>query len=376
MHMRFGLLLFGIVAILSAETALTAHAQVNGSPVSANVLPLPPVGFDALNAPAADKIKYGVPPAPVQLAAPAAFAQWQKAVAIPLSLPHPAAPTPVLQVTPKLHGPAKGMTPFASNANSILAGGSYNWSGPVVYNKKAPFKTGAIVGEFVVPTAHQALGTCSGGTDYSSEWVGLDGFSSNDVLQAGIEADAYCANNVTSPTYYIWIEWYPDWEYMVTSPSWSVNPGDLIFIEVWNTTATSGTAYFHNYSTGQILSVQLTAPAGTKLVGDSAEWVVERPTIVSGGVPNLATLTNYVDISLPLGLAWNTTASNPTYYYPGANPSAGNMYLLSMVDDNGKVISTPTIENFNFVWFQNSGSSYSASAQKSDSMSVSSSSPY
>ncbi len=86
-----------------------------------------------------------------------------------------------------------------------------------------------------------------------------------------------------------------------------------------------------------------------------AEWIVERPG-VNGG---LATLTNYVDVAVLAGVAWNYAATNPTYYVPGLNPPGGNLYLLSMLDNSNKVISTPNIENSQFIWFQNSGSSYS-----------------
>jgi hypothetical protein len=43
-------------------------------------------------------------------------------------------------------------------------------------------------------------------------WVGIDGAGSNDVLQAGVEADALCYYSygypVTSTYYSAWFEWY------------------------------------------------------------------------------------------------------------------------------------------------------------------------
>ena len=396
MHIRFGILVLGVVAVLSTETALTAHAQVSGSPLSANVpplpanvpdpggalsnppvgfkaLPLPPAGFDALHATAEEREKYGVPPAPDPVSAPEAFARWQKAVAIPLSLPHSQASTPVLKTTQRIHGPAKGVGSLNSSSNSVVTGTSYNWSGPTVYNTQAPFKIGAIEGIFVVPTAHHALSSCTGGWIYSSQWPGLDGYGSNDVLQAGVEVDAYCASGgaTTASFYSAWIEWYPNYETRVSAPA--IHPGDMVFIEVWSVSATSGYAYFHNYSTGQTASYALTAPTGTTLAGTSAEWIVERPG-VNGG---LATLTNYVDVAMPLGVAWNWAAANPTSYFPGANPPTGNLYVLSMLDNNNNVISKPYIENSRFIWFQNTGSSYNApAATSSGSVALSSNSPY
>ena len=397
MHKRLGILVLGVIAVFSTETDFTAHAQVNGSalpaPLPANVpdpggalsnppagfkaLPAPPAGFDALHATAEERQKYGVPPAPDPVKAPSAFARWQKAVEIPLKQPAPYASAPVLKATQRAHGPAKGLSSFTSSSNStnsssngILTGTSNNWSGPAVYNALAPFKTEAIVGIFVVPTAHQALGTCTGGWTYSSQWPGIDGFNSNDVLQAGIEVDAYCAGGTTSSFYAAWIEWYPYNEVRVSAPV--IKPGDMVLIEVWNVSPTSGYAYFYNYSTGNAASYALTAPSGTTLVGNSTEWVVERPG-VNG---SLATLTNYVDVAMSIGYAWNYTSASPTYYWPGWNPPAGNLYLLSMLDNSKGVISTPTIETFDFIWFQNSGSSYGPAKLNSSSTSQSSNSPY
>ncbi len=197
-------------------------------------------------------------------------------------------------------------------------------------------------------------------------------------MQAGIEADATCPASGASTSYYVWIEWYPSSEYMITSATWSINPGDMIFIEVWNSDPTTGYAYFHNHSTGQSLLVKLPAPSGTSLLGSSAEWVVERPAVInSSGVVSPTTLTNYIDVPLPFGLAWNYTAKYPRYYFPGVNPPAGKLYVLSMVDDSGRnIISTPYIENAYFVWFKNSGPSYSSLAQSLGSKALSSNSPY
>jgi hypothetical protein len=173
-----------------------------------------------------------------------------------------------------------------------------------------PFKVEAIIGEFVVPTAHQAFGSCDGGWDWSSQWPGIDGFGSNDVLQAGIEVDAYCNGGTTASFYSAWIEWFPFSETRVSSPA--IHPGDLIFIEVWNTSPTNGYAYFFNYSTlgERGIPTHITAPSGTPLVGNSVEWIVERPGIGGG----LATLTNYIDVPWPYGTAWNYTASRPNIF--------------------------------------------------------------
>jgi Peptidase A4 family len=94
---------------------------------------------------------------------------------------------------------------------------------------------------FVVPAAHQAFGACTGGWGYSSLWPGIDGnggAGGSDVLQAGVEVDAYCNGGRTSSFYSAWIEWFPNGSTRVSSPA--IHPGDLVFVEVWSTTPQEG----------------------------------------------------------------------------------------------------------------------------------------
>jgi Peptidase A4 family len=78
----------------------------------------------------------------------------------------------------------------------------------------------------VVPAAHQAFGACTGGWGYSSLWPGIDGnggAGGSDVLQAGVEVDAYCNGGRTSSFYSAWIEWFPNGSTRVSSPA--IHPG-------------------------------------------------------------------------------------------------------------------------------------------------------
>jgi Peptidase A4 family len=210
----------------------------------------------------------------------------------------------------------------SGTANNAVTTTSSNWSGDAVSNPNKPFTVEAIIGTFVVPTALQAFGSCTGGWDYSALWTGIDGFNSADVLQAGVEVDAYCSGGQAKSFYSAWIEWYPNSSTRVSFP---INPGDLVLVEVWNTSPTNGYAYFHNYSTGQVVEYQLTAPLGTSLVGNSVEWIVERPTVFGG----LATLTNYIDSAWPNGIALNYQAATPTYQYQGQTPAAGTLNVIT-----------------------------------------------
>jgi Peptidase A4 family len=57
-----------------------------------------------------------------------------------------------------------------------------------------------VSGSWTVPSV-----TCDSGTEYSSFWVGIDGFNSNTIEQMGTDADCHSG----SPAYYAWFELYP-----------------------------------------------------------------------------------------------------------------------------------------------------------------------
>jgi hypothetical protein len=78
--------------------------------------------------------------------------------------------------------------------------------------------------------------------------------------------------------------------------------------------------------------VGFVAPAGTRLTGNSAEWIVERPTVNNV----LGKLANY-------GLVWMTSEvafvesglSTNTYDVAGTGAPGRTPYVLDMVDSNG-----------------------------------------
>jgi hypothetical protein len=318
-------------------------------PVGVGMVAAPPANFNPLTASPIAHARYAIPPAPDAAIAPRAYSEWRKAVTGPQIRV-----TPVLTQTKIANGPLKRVgspVPLANAMNnSVMTSTSINWSGTSVINSNNPFAVEAVIAEFVVPTARQAFGSCTGGWVFSAQWPGIDGNGSNDVLQAGVEADAYCNGGTVANFYSAWVEWYPSNEVRASSPA--IHPGDLIYVQVWNTSPTNGYAYFFNFSTLEAAEYQLTAPSGTTLVGNSVEWIVESP-YVGGG---LATLTNYISVPWPLGAALNYTAGQPTYYLAGLNPPAGTLDLITMVDNSNNGISSATVENNTFLWFQDFGS--------------------
>jgi Peptidase A4 family len=300
----------------------------------------PPEGFNPLTASDSELEYYGYPPRPDQSEAPKAFASWQKAMKASNKRI-----TPVLQVTNNFAGPAKVKADSAAPANGSAAA-SYNWSGYVNTNGVTSYSQSSfyyIIGDYVVPVARQAYSKCDGGWDYSVTWVGIDGWGSGDVLQAGNEADAYCSGSSKATYYSAWYEWYPyGWTRITNLP---ITPGDDLFVEVWSTSSTAGHAYLVNYNTDQYVIINFPAPPGTHLVGNSAEWIVERPGVGGG----LATLANYISDYFSDAYAYN-------FAYSGVDPGHAGSFPVTMLDNSGKAISYPTPLGVNAIWLQDEGS--------------------
>jgi len=144
---------------------------------------------------------------------------------------------------------------------------SANWSGGVIQGQWA-----TALGFWEVP---------AGGPN-SSSWIGLDGFSSDDVLQAGIEQRAAADGEAH---YVAWFEWFAPPE--TNSPlyicqtdvtNFPLGTGHQVFCSIqYILNKTAGQIYFANDTTGQHFCITLAPPPGAKLAGDSMEWIVEAP---------------------------------------------------------------------------------------------------
>jgi hypothetical protein len=312
----------------------------------------PPAGFDPVSASDADLDRYGFPPRPDPQNAPGAFTQWQRLVSVPL------APSPQLTQTTIQNGPPQHFTTGQVLSNGNVASTSNNWSGYAVVGPSGTFTSNGsfVFQEWVVPVAQTAFGVCNGVPVYSSQWDGFDGAnsSSHDLLQAGSEADAACSGSTKSTLYRAWIEWVPNPEVAVSAPK--VNPGDVMGTEVWyTTTSPHGHAMIANYTLNTSATYGFNPPSGTVFIGDSAEWIEERPE--ENGA--LSDLTNYVADQFNLDYAYN----NSSYFYPGSSPSNTTRYSISMTCppwnpssacSSTKVISAPDLYGVDTLWFYDS----------------------
>lgn len=369
--MKFMLLI--LAAATSYAMTLPARAQApnalpagvpaayndHGPALRVTVPPAPPADFDPTMASQGTLQYYGIPPAPAATAPPEHHASWQKIVAAMRKTSH-------LNIEPRLtnitHGPTQAnQLTQAAGSNAATSQTSPTWSGSVVVDTTNHFGTivsgvgTQIVGSFIVPAAHQPLNTCTGGWVYSAAWVGIDGFNipgavtSPDVFQAGVDAAAYCNNGSTASEYYAWIEWYPDNAIIVPSPV--VSPGDWIQVTLWPTSTTTGFINIYNASKEISVSYNITAPTGTALIGNTIEWIVERPSINNV----YSQLTNYYDMSWPNGFALAST--NPQLYYMGGPNPTGTTYSVTMTDNNNNPISSASFLGPQFLFFTNYGSS-------------------
>lgn len=330
------------VALLIVTASRALQAEDRG--IATNIpgitsIPEPPVSFDPTTATDAELDLYGFPRHPDSQVQPEAFASWAKAMR---AAKHRIVPQ--LEITERVHGSVQKGVIQAGAATSS------NWSGAILTQGATAFgQPGSLhnaYGIVAVPVANQAFGQCTGGWDYSAEWFGIGGaLGSNDVLQAGVEADALCISYMFAQ-YYPWFEWFtPTTPNEIKITNLAVSEGDYILVSVQASSAILGQVFIENLNTGQYGALTVNAPGLTVLEGNISECILERPE-VNG---TLSTLTNYVDDVFPV--CYGFTA-NGTMLTPG---SPGSL-LVTMLDNNGHPISAPTLLGNFSLWMQDEGS--------------------
>ena len=135
---------------------------------------------------------------------------------------------------------------------------STNWSGYVASGTGAKFSQ--VSGTWTVPTVRP------GPAGYSSSWVGIDGTSTQDLIQAGTEQDW----GPQGVVYYAWYELLPA-SAMYLGP---VYPGDQVNVRIIG--AGPGTWTIDVYDLTQ--DTTWAGAVSYSVPGDSAEWVEEAPT--------------------------------------------------------------------------------------------------
>ena len=176
--------------------------------------------------------------------------------------------------------------PGARNATTT----STNWSGYAATGGNGSFAS--ISSSWIEPT-----GTCRPGDQYSSFWVGLDGYISSSVEQTGSEVD--CAGG--TPQYYSWYEMYPAYPVNFSN---TVRPGDHFTGSV---TYTSGKFTLKLSDTTEGWSHTVTK----RLSGaarSSAEVIAEAPCCTASG--GILPLADFGKVSFSGSTANGSTLSN------------------------------------------------------------------
>lgn len=317
------------VLILGTGPGLAADRTVPTNLPGVRAYPAPPAGFDPLTATAAALEEAGLPPRPDAQANPGGYRHWLRFVTAPATRI-----IPVLEPTNIVHHPWQTVGPVAQAGPSK----STNWSGYIVtipsvtsYSKSS---FGLIGGEFVVPWVEQALKTC-GEEVFASEWVGIDGINKDTALiQAGVNGSSSCKNGNQSLSYQTWFEWFP--VPSVNIKNFPTNPGEDYEVYVESVSATKAKAYLMNYVENVSATISFSAPKGSAVIGNSAEWILEAPTI-NGGQSALA---NYsVDY-----FAWDEAETfSKKYAYPGYPGSGMQAIQSEMINQSGTVVSIPEL---------------------------------
>jgi hypothetical protein len=284
----------------------------------------PPPNFNPLAASERELLRYGFPTRPDAQQSPELRKRWETE----FSQPRKWVKAEFEEVPGKRHGPARGLHPAPAAAapgggGAIANATSDNWSGSVAF-APAGRTFNWIQGQWTVPNPH----TASSGKFFASEWVGIDGAGSPDVLQAGTETEVDSGGSIDV---YAWWEWFPAPEMKITSIP--VAAGDVVLCLICVNSTTDATVYYTNQSSLLTTSFTINPPAGTTLVGNSAEWVVERPTV--GG--KLSSLADYKAVYFDEGIAGLTGS-------PFMTVELGTGTEVTMTGTGGATLSLPFIE--------------------------------
>jgi Peptidase A4 family len=274
---------------------------------------LPPKGFNPLKARPDELLRYGFPLCPDEKQSPKGAQIWRRALSRQLT--HVA---PQLRQRPELRRGPSGTAGLNSGP----------WSGGVLL-AGGPFET--IFGQWTVPSVMP--GATGDGDWWSVAWIGIDGWNSPDVLQAGTGQHASRKNGTVTTEYFAWYEWFPNsWTEITNLP---VHPGDAISVIVRYLGIVNGkpqgSAAITNITTGVSTTVTFFAPTGTALQGNCAEWIMERPTFSNV----LANLPEYGHITFSDCVACSATT---TSHGSTAQP-------VTMTDATGQTLSSATLES-------------------------------
>src|SRR3989449_6264263 len=207
---------------------------------------------------------------------------------------------------------------------------STNWSGYAVTGSSGSVSIAK--GSWTVPAIQ---GSCPSTNQYSSFWVGIDGFNSGTVEQTGTDSD--CQNG--APTYYAWYEFHPPPSFLISGMT--ITPGDHITAQA-SFSGRSFTVTITDTTTGASFSTSAKVRSAQR---SSAEWIAEAPSS-SGGI-------------LPLANFGTVSFSSCTATISGTTGTIGSfgaaVQQITMVTSSGTVKAQPSAlsgsgDSFSVTW--------------------------
>jgi hypothetical protein len=214
-----------------------------------------------------------------------------------------------LGVNPDFYRPVPGQSQTAHvagrDATDVVSG---NWTGLIENGATTPYT--AISADWTVPTVQPSP------AGVSSTWIGIDGYTNEDLIQTGTEQDSLDG----APSYYAWYELLPNAEIGI----FGVNPGDQMAADIFKD-ATPPNTWTIDIS-DSTLGTSFSKSFFYNTPETSAEWI-EEMTSVSPGQP-------------PLANFGTATFSDPNY--TTSDPSSNVPTLVDMENSANDVIAYPT----------------------------------
>lgn len=284
-----------------------------------NRFPMPPEGFDALTATDEQLRIYGIPPRPNKDNADD-YLSWVEVVD-----GYDFKPTPEINVL--RHQSDSPSSSSQTKLKSVATDTTNIWSGYVskLSTDDSQFYTQAQI-DYIEPTISSVSGVCK-----NSYWVGIGGYYSESLIQAGTETEG-------TGTHYAWYEYlgkHGNGIAIKPIPEVSVHAGDKIHVYISFQAANNlFNWYIANSTTGEVKSALIPLDADIYFDGSSVEWIVER---TSHGVPY--NLGNYGSLTLTNCKAMLNTSNSWTSLGNLSNIIAVTM--TSNGSSSGRVLSYP-----------------------------------
>lgn len=276
----------------------------------AHAYPVPPAAFDPLSATNAHLDNHGLPSRPDQISEPELFQHWKLMLGPPFEPVVPEFPKQIDSDLRSLLLHRVGSTGGRPLGAARRRENSRNWSGAYIVPPR-PNRFVHVAGGWQVPRpavpAVLPEGAVAGNDEYrSSTWIGIDGhrgYPNSSLPQIGTSQFIKVVDGQPTVTTAAWWQWWSiDDQFPpqdrnnppVPIPNFPVAVGDEILASL--TVQSPDEVRFHikNQTTGLFTTFLVVAPGPILPLGSTAEWIMERPTVL--GQRRMYPMPNYTDV--------------------------------------------------------------------------------